>query len=1022
MKQAPLLKKQRSNKNPNTVEDRQKKAEKKCRKAKTIKRIRLIVENITADFLYGYDAEKAKAPTLLKIDYLSNNTFLSLKEQCRKGTQLNLLSSTERDGILYPAHIIYEPDFLIDVSTLSAQIKSYGISPLSYIITKLSAHESTAPIMLGGAANRFMDDCLNHYREVGDEAKERELFFQSMRSDFSDYALSYLASTEITKKFFEEAEKQFENIHSSVWNLFPSPSVGLQRGHAMVEPSFICEALGLRGRMDVLSANCLCLVELKSGKADERNRENPRPREEHCIQTALYKEILYYNLGCAPSKIKAFLFYSRYPSFFDDKVTKNQMSEVMALRNAIVYNEYKLKETGIRPFLPMLTVENINERGLSGRFFDNYLRKPLDHVINTLNEADQVEMDYFDTFFRFTEREQFLSKIGDKKSCTSRGFSNVWNKSEEEKLLSGDILFGKLSIAPCEMAVETIYLCISDTPTEALPNFRQGEMVQIYNYKKKGDNVTNKQVFRAIIEKWTENYVVLRLAFKQPQTSIFSVGEIYAMEHDFTDSSFSQAYRGLFSFLKAPQHRRDILLGRCLPERESNIKLCKNHVNAEISEIVEKAKQARDLFLLTGPPGTGKTSIAIRSMTEEFLLSYPENESILLLAYTNRAVDELCSMIESIKSENIEYLRIGSENACAVQFRDRLIERALGNCSNRKAAADKLMSVRVIVSTIAGLCGKLDLFRLKRFKTAIVDEASQVLETQLLPLLSSQSNGMESISKFILVGDERQLPAVVMQTQEESKVENINLNDAGITSCSLSLFERLKNLLRMRNATKDFTSLLRYQGRMHTDICDFVCHTFYEGKIAPVPLPHQIEKTPFPIHCGKWERYVATTRLGFLPVQPANSSNSSPKANAEEADTVCNLTKTLIELYEKNGMPFSSEKSIGIIVPFRAQIESVRLALRKAEIRGTDDITIDTVECFQGSQRDIIIFSTTISQPYQKEILSSVSLTGKDDTDRKLNVAITRARKQVFIVGNPLLLSDMPQYLAYIKAAKEPEA
>ena len=1003
------------------MEHKQQETAKEHHGAKTKKRIRLIVEEVTDDFLYGYDAEKDTSFGLLKIDYLINNTFIGLKEQCDKGTQLNLLSSTERDGILYPAHIIYEPDFLIDVSTLSAQIKSYGNSPLSYLITKLSAHESTAPIMLGGAANRFMDDCLNHYREVGSEAEERELFFQSMRSDFSDYALSYLASTEITNKFFEEAKKQFENIHRSVWNAFPSPSIGLERKNAMVEPSFVCEALGLRGRMDVLSSDNLCLVELKSGKANELNRENPHPKEEHSIQTALYKEILYYNLGCAPSKIKAFLFYSRYPLFFDDKVSKNQMSEVMALRNAIVYNEYRFKDTGIRPFLPMLTVENINKRGLSGRFFDNYLRKPIDNVINTLNKADALEMDYFDAFFRFTEREQFLSKIGDKSKDSSRGFANVWNKSEEEKLISGDILFGKLSIASCNAAVETLYICISDTPTDALPNFRQGEMVQIYRHKKKGDNVTNKQVFRAIIEKWTEKHVCLRLTFKQPQASVFFVGDVYAMEHDFTDSSFSQAYRGLFSFLKAPKHRRDLLTGRCLPERDENVKLCKTHINAEISEIVEKAKQARDFFLLTGPPGTGKTSIAIRSMTEEFLLSCPQSESILLLAYTNRAVDELCSMIESIKGMDTEYMRIGSENACALQFRERLIEKALGKCSNRKAAAERLSSVRIVVSTIAGLSGRLDLFRLKHFKTAIVDEASQVLETQLLPLLSSQSSGRESISKFILVGDERQLPAVVMQTQEESKVENTNLNKAGITSCSLSLFERLKTLLLMRNATKDFTALLRYQGRMHTEISDFVCRAFYDGKIAPVPLPHQIEKIPFSVYCGKWETYVATTRLGFLPVTPSCSTMSSPKANAEEASAVCRLTKTLFSLYEKNNMAFSAEKSIGIIVPFRAQIESVRLAMRKAGIKESDDITTDTVECFQGSQRDIIIFSTTISQSYQKEILSSVSLTGENDTDRKLNVAITRARKQVFIVGNPILLSDMPQYRAYIKAAKEPD-
>ena len=75
-----------------------------------------------------------------------------------------------------------------------------------------------------------------------------------------------------------------------------------------------------------------------------------------------------------------------------------------------------------------------------------------------------------------------------------------------------------------------------------------------------------------------------------------------------------------------------------------------------------------------------------------------------------------------------------------------------------------------------------------------------------------------------------------------------------------------------------------------------------------------------------------------------------------------------------------------------------------------ENITIDTVERYQGSQRDIIIFSTTISQPYQLNILSAPVLTEGEMIDRKLNVALTRAREQLFLVGNGNILKRSEIY------------
>ena len=134
---------------------------------------------------------------------------------------------------------------------------------------------------------------------------------------------------------------------------------------------------------------------------------------------------------------------------------------------------------------------------------------------------------------------------------------------------------------------------------------------------------------------------------------------------------------------------------------------------------------------------------------------------------------------------------------------------------------------------------------------------------------------------------------------------------------------------------------------------------------------------------------------------------------------MANIVEALIQLNERSGAPLSLPKQLGIIVPFRNQISMVRASLRTRGVPDVDNITIDTVECFQGSQRDYIIFTTTISRPYQLDILSVCQHVGETEVDRKLNVAITRARKQFFLVGNRDLLSRNALYADLIKRCEQ---
>lgn len=111
------------------------------------------------------------------------------------------------------------------------------------------------------------------------------------------------------------------------------------------------------------------------------------------------------------------------------------------------------------------------------------------------------------------------------------------------------------------------------------------------------------------------------------------------------------------------------------------------------------------LFPLIGPPGTGKTSRALRGMVEAF---YREGKQILLLSYTNRAVDEISKALASIEPE-IDFIRLGSELSCDDSFRPYLIENVLEPCATRRQVQERIARCRVFVGTVATLSSKTEL-------------------------------------------------------------------------------------------------------------------------------------------------------------------------------------------------------------------------------------------------------------------------------------------------------------------------
>ena len=237
---------------------------------------------------------------------------------------------------------------------------------------------------------------------------------------------------------------------------------------------------------------------------------------------------------------------------------------------------------------------------------------------------------------------------------------------------------------------------------------------------------------------------------------------------------------------------------------------------------------------------------------------------MLLLSYTNRAVDEICKTLSAI-TPDIDYIRVGSELACDTAYRSHLIENVLESCATRRAVQERIARCRVFVGTVATLSSKTELFRLKTFDVALVDEATQILEPQLLGLLCARSvAGGNAIGKFVLIGDHKQLPAVVLQASEHSEVYDEALRAIGMRNLKDSLFERL-----YRNASPRACDMLRRQGRMNEEVARFPSEAFYGGLLKPVGLPHQHGQLSLvtELQGCEWAGLL-TRRVAFLPSVP----------------------------------------------------------------------------------------------------------------------------------------------------------
>lgn len=444
------------------------------------------------------------------------------------------------------------------------------------------------------------------------------------------------------------------------------------------------------------------------------------------------------------------------------------------------------------------------------------------------------------------------------------------------------------------------------------------------------------------------------------------------------------------------------------PKRE--IPKCEYYFNAKIDEnqqiAVDKAMSLEngEYLVIQGPPGTGKTTVITELINQ--ILAKNKLAKILVTSQSNQAVD---NVLEKISESESKIVRFGNDKSKLSEIANKYHEEAvfdnyLQNVKKRleedkenyfikSECLDKLhkkwkhqvleaddelktllfKKIRVIFGTLVGISSWQD-FRAVEFDYIIVDEAGRAtLPELMIPLRKAK--------KFILFGDHKQLPPIV-DDEILAQMKGYNKQDLETT-----LFEELYDKIEYN----DFSHFLKFNYRSHESIAKIYSNTFYDGTIET----KDFLKREHGLNFEKKVYFYSTSKL----------DNRFDKQSGTGKRNDCNREKILILLQEieKQAKEKNLKKSVGIITPYLAQRDNIKSKFRQMQNEFKMlNIEINSVDAFQGSDRDIIIYDIVRSQNDKKVNIEFVA------DEKRLNVALSRTKELLFIVGDAEFIYDAP--------------
>jgi len=459
---------------------------------------------------------------------------------------------------------------------------------------------------------------------------------------------------------------------------------------------------------------------------------------------------------------------------------------------------------------------------------------------------------------------------------------------------------------------------------------------------------------------------------------------------------------------------RDILLGRQNPafRPETPEPAFDPGLNAVQQEAVRFALSARDVALIHGPPGTGKTTVVVELIRR----AVARGEKVLACAPSNLAIDNI---LERLLAAGQRAVRLGHPARVMPELRarslDLLVEehhdvrlarklvkeamglfRAAGRYTRARPApgarqetrqearsllADarrlEAQAVEHILDTADVLCATTtgldsELLGTRRFDLAVIDEACQSTEPGCwIPLLRCD--------RVVLAGDHCQLPPTVVS------------REAAAEGFGISLFERLMAL-----GPSQISRRLTIQYRMHEAIMGFPSSEFYDGALEAHPAVRQHRLADLP---GMAATPMTESPLEFIDTAGAGfdeqlEPDGESRLNAQEAALACRKVRRLLD----DGV---SARDVAVIAPYAAQVRLLRDQL------AVPGLEIDSVDGFQGREKEAVVISLVRS--------NAAGEIGFLGDVRRMNVALTRARRKLLVVGDSATLSNHPFYRRMIE-------
>jgi DNA replication ATP-dependent helicase Dna2 len=650
----------------------------------------------------------------------------------------------------------------------------------------------------------------------------------------------------------------------------------------------------------------------------------------------------------------------------------------------------------------MIVLEEIeHSRGINNsvRKLKSYIKKAprfsiseIENVLQQISVLPDHNLDYYNYTSIQISREMVAGKTGRYSDNRRSSYNSIWCDKDAINNISGLTLTGIES--------EKGYLDFKRSDIIDSP-IRKGDAIILFRTNDPDNNCDNwfeGQVLKAAVKSINSENIEVSLRNKLINYSVFKGQEDeWSLAQDYFDSTLRKLHSEAFRFVQSPDFESltgsdfKSLITPAADAEGSNISDF-NDVTQEQNRLLKKAICANKLYFLEGPPGTGKTRYFISNLMRYYFFN--TDKKILLVSFTNRAVDEATvATMKALGEENhnkiIRYGSRGSSEAKEVLFPEILDQ--YGTRQTYRIVRD----CRVYCSTVASLISNRDIFQLIDFDVAIVDEAGQIAEYYMNILLGR-------IEKTILIGDSKQLPPIKIS----NRLDDIEKSES-IIDVRMSYFTRMVSLIKKEDTRtrESILGMLTYQGRMDNEIMKAANLLSYENTL----------KSIYEEDRGNPQN------LNGINFKDITSEINNSTINKSEAEAVVNIA---VLIYSK--LDSIKNDSIGIIAPYRMQCALIRQML---PLELLPYITVDTVERYQGSERDHIILSTVISDIDQLEQITSndsmemvspstINTTNSKPIDRKLNVAITRARHSFTLVGNLKILSFDNNYRLLIENFK----